>query len=260
MPRGDAARRKKQIFAQVTQADKEREKARKERKRQRNIAEGKPQRNHSLSTRINLDGCGAMKSDGETRCKLKKGFGTDHPGTGRCKYHGGNLPTHKKAAAVEEARRLLRSLTGSAPIDPNEALIQAIARSNAKVMFWDEYIVGRSLTLHEEESLPADEAIDPLDPKTAVALNHLAQAEDQLSRIARNSVDLGLKERQVALLEGMSLMIVKVFRASLASLGMSPEQIESAQPHIRQQLMLVASGQEPKAILDAEVEVELVEE
>jgi uncharacterized protein YjcR len=33
--------------------------------------------------------CGAKaKSTGEP-CKLKAGWGTDHPGTGRCKFHGG---------------------------------------------------------------------------------------------------------------------------------------------------------------------------
>lgn len=253
MPRGDSARRRKQIVAQVTAADKARKK--------KGLANnGRPlkrkPRPEPESSRSGLGKCNAPKRDGEGRCKLNAGFGTDHPGTGRCKYHGGNSISHRKAAAVEESRHLLRSLTGSAPIDPNEALIQAIARANAKVLFWDNYLVQRALKMHEEGQLDLDEDIDPLDPKTAVALNHLLQSEDQLSRIAKNSVDLGLKERQIALLESMAMMIVKVFKASLLSLGMSPEEVEAAQPILRQQLQLVAKGQEPK-VIDAEA-VEII--
>ena len=33
--------------------------------------------------------CNARKSDGSGYCKQPAGFGTDHVGSGRCKYHGG---------------------------------------------------------------------------------------------------------------------------------------------------------------------------
>lgn len=33
--------------------------------------------------------CGARKRNGEGVCQLPAGWGTDHPGTGRCKLHGG---------------------------------------------------------------------------------------------------------------------------------------------------------------------------
>src|SRR5438105_5262035 len=50
--------------------------------------------------------CGAKRHGGGI-CGMTAGWGTSHPGIGRCKYHGGSMPTHVMAAATEEHRRLL---------------------------------------------------------------------------------------------------------------------------------------------------------
>lgn len=36
--------------------------------------------------------CGARKTDGSGTCEQPAGFGTDHVGAGRCKFHGGATP------------------------------------------------------------------------------------------------------------------------------------------------------------------------
>jgi len=40
--------------------------------------------------------CNARKTGGDGYCKQPAGWGTDHNGTGRCKFHGGNTRTQEK--------------------------------------------------------------------------------------------------------------------------------------------------------------------
>ena len=40
--------------------------------------------------------CNAVKTDGSGHCQQPAGFGTDHVGHGRCKYHGGSTPNQEK--------------------------------------------------------------------------------------------------------------------------------------------------------------------
>ena len=40
--------------------------------------------------------CNARKTDGSGYCKHEAGWGTDHPGVGRCKFHGGSTPDQEK--------------------------------------------------------------------------------------------------------------------------------------------------------------------
>ena len=58
--------------------------------------------------------CNARKTDGSGHCKHEAGWGTDHPGVGRCKFHLGNTENHEKKVlndledAAEDAAVTLR--------------------------------------------------------------------------------------------------------------------------------------------------------
>jgi len=41
--------------------------------------------------------CNARKTNGDGYCKHEAGWGTDHTGVGRCRFHGGNTPDQEKA-------------------------------------------------------------------------------------------------------------------------------------------------------------------
>lgn len=46
--------------------------------------------------------CGAQKRSGEGMCHQPAGWGTDHPGKGRCKFHGGATPVkHGRYSKIE---------------------------------------------------------------------------------------------------------------------------------------------------------------
>src|SRR4051812_48589995 len=80
--------------------------------------------------------CGARKKNG-TLCRAFAGQGTDHPGYGKCKYHFGSSPSHRKHAAVAKAKqRIIESGIGT-PIDisPGMALLMAVRLSAGHLSF-----------------------------------------------------------------------------------------------------------------------------
>lgn len=88
--------------------------------------------------------CGARKSKGGQHtgelCKLPKGYQTEHPGYGNCKFHGGDTPNGKKWAAEELAREMvdrqrqrLGLFGGRVVVQPADVLLQELQRSQAIV-------------------------------------------------------------------------------------------------------------------------------
>jgi hypothetical protein len=98
--------------------------------------------------------CGAKKRNGGL-CDLPKGWGTTHPGVGRCKLHGGSTPNHEKAAQTEIARRECVAL--GVPIDttPADALMDEVREACGNVAFYRELI----------QALPTHPAADVLVPE-----------------------------------------------------------------------------------------------
>lgn len=73
--------------------------------------------------------CGGEKHQGEGTCRRPAGWGTSHPGIGRCKLHGGSTPSHVVAAKQEQARRVLGQVwdPAAAPVTDAVAAMQKLA-------------------------------------------------------------------------------------------------------------------------------------
>jgi hypothetical protein len=85
--------------------------------------------------------CGAKKRQGEGYCQNKAGTGTDHPGTGRCKFHGGSTPTQVKGARKDIARAELRSMGRPADVeDPHAELMAALREAKGNVLYLRERV------------------------------------------------------------------------------------------------------------------------
>jgi hypothetical protein len=132
--------------------------------------------------------CGARKKNGE-HCRAFAGQGTDHPGYGSCKFHGGATRNHRKAALRAKAERdAVQFGFGSVcEMEPVEALLWMVQLSAGQVHWLRQQI----------------EAIGPQPKSTeAIVLHRLwSEERDRLARISKAALDAGVAERAVVLAE-----------------------------------------------------------
>lgn len=152
--------------------------------------------------------CGAQKKD-ETTCKALAGAGTDHKGTGRCKFHGGSAPSGKVAAALEFGRLEAARWLASRPeidISPEDALEAAMHDSVLLVEVAKQVVAG-AVEQSDEEAL-------------AVAMESLESAVDRQAAISKAAVAAGIAERRVKQVERQGEMVMMFARALLTALGL----------------------------------------
>lgn len=170
--------------------------------------------------------CGAKKTNGEGTCSLPAGFGTDHPGYGRCKHHFGNTRALKVAAAREEFRE--RFLGDEVSIEPTEAILEEIRRSAGHVRWLHSMI----LKMDEElDGQSADRVLLQLSEQgwgKAAWTKLYAEERAHLVKTAKMAIDAGVAERQVRLAESTGELMATVLRAILNDLGLTSEQMAKA--------------------------------
>jgi len=144
--------------------------------------------------------CGAKKKVRKGQqtgyCNLAAGWGTNHPGIGKCKFHGGSTPSHIRNAAKVSYHRLLGE---ELEIDPLNALLWCIRHAAGEMVFWQAQIDE----LEKEVWFS-----DTIAGKT---IHHYARemraARDAMHRYSADAVKLGLQERHVRMAELYGAMI-----------------------------------------------------
>lgn len=141
--------------------------------------------------------CGAKKRQGEGRCGQAAGRGTDHPGVGRCKLHGGRSPSHDVAAQRTLAKAAMAKF--AQPVDTNavEALTGLLKKQAGHV----EWIEQRILLDHPDgpDLLHLNTGAGRMEQLvTHPLLVVLRDERDALRRISVDCVKLGLREIEVS--------------------------------------------------------------
>jgi hypothetical protein len=173
--------------------------------------------------------CGAKKRNGG-KCTMAAGWGTNHPGTGKCKWHGGSMPNHVKAAAKDELRKLLGT---EKEMNPFEAIMWCI-RIRAGEVEW----LGKKM---------ADLERDAWVESTLVGKQfHLYARERQaamqdLVRFSQIAISMGIAERYVRLSEVYGQTIAKLIEKVVNKLDPSPEQRARLPVAVREALLEVSS-------------------
>lgn len=104
--------------------------------------------------------CGAKNRAGQP-CRLTKGQNTDHPGSGRCKLHGGRTPNGKKAAGAERARTALAVAMRSPSLrDVLELVDRGALTGDAKAALRE--MLGVALWREQALRLTAERTAGPL--------------------------------------------------------------------------------------------------
>lgn len=179
--------------------------------------------------------CGANKKKGKPggKCTLPAGWGTIHPGIGRCKLHGGSTPQHVKSAANEEYRQLLGR---PIEINPLDALLACIRIRYGEVVWLTDEIAK----LDEEDWI--HDTIMGKQVHMWVRERHAAM--NDLARFSQMAISLGIAERAVKLAETYGEMLARLIQGILSDLNLSDEQRAKAPSIVRKHLILLDGGRE----------------
>lgn len=229
--------------------------------------------------------CGAQRSanspQGPGICCLRKGFGTDHVGFGRCKYHGGRSPGGTIAATKEMITKQRPILGGPLPIGPHEAILMEVQHTAGHVQWLRQMIqiMGQDQVLDEvsavDEALKPDEqpavakrAGDPtkrgwdktltqVTPDLRISISvwmEMYQKErSHLVAVCKAAVTMGVAERAVRIAEDQGQLMASVIMAIFndTALGLTYEQRLAFPEIARRHLEAADPALAPPAQLDA---------
>lgn len=195
--------------------------------------------------------CGGEKRQGGGPCTQRKGWGTPHPGSGKCKLHGGSTETGTKAAKREEVEVKAQRMVELAGVDqdPFEHLLETLYRAAALERVWGQ-MVGELDELAEEENadsrsrgelgyemdtdekspyellVRAKDRLLALDRHGQAGVHpfvtKLEEAIDRRAKVAKMCVDAGVAERQVRLAEGQAHLLATAIKGIIIDLGHDP--------------------------------------
>lgn len=169
--------------------------------------------------------CGARRKNGD-RCKQAAGWGTDHPGTGRCKLHGGSTPAHTTAARYEQALAAVATYGLPRDIDPAAALLEEVHRTAghvawlaSKIRELDDDDLTWGITQETEKNAAMFVGTDrKSQAKPSVWLELYHRERRHLVRVTKAALDAGISERLVRLAERQGTMLADVIRRSAEGL------------------------------------------
>lgn len=190
--------------------------------------------------------CGGRTRDGSP-CENTAGYKTDHPGIGRCAFHGGATPTHRRAAELEIARRECDRLGIPIQLDPGEALMQELWETAGNVAFYRAQVqqlpthpapdvLVPAVELEDGERVPAHwERGEPgvygrsyhvsgmptgeAKPHVLVALYN--EERKHLADVATAALRAGVEERRVRMAEDDAARILGAQVKALVAMGLS---------------------------------------
>jgi hypothetical protein len=181
--------------------------------------------------------CGARKRNGE-QCRAFAGQGTDHPGIGNCKFHGGSTRSHRQAAARKIAQRNIAARTGELNIEPVEALLWMVHLSAGQVKY-----LGDELNLTGGKSRTTEQLM---------ARRLWAEERDRLARFSKAALDAGVAERHVKLAERVGAAIGEVLHNILYAqeLALTKSQKAALPDLLRRHLVPLEQGTPVAPVID----------
>lgn len=215
--------------------------------------------------------CGATNRQGGA-CQQPAGFGTDHVGHGRCKWHGGSTTAGRKHAAEAAAREAM--VTYGRPVDTTgvEALLDELKWTAGHVV----YLRGRIQRLAPEALtwgvskvkgegsvvLKVTEGADGLDDVdvTAVPTVNVERVETagiaaevklyleerrHLVDVAEACVRVGIEERRIRLAEDQGALLVHGIRWLGEQLKLTTRQLARFEQAVPAMLRALDAGELP---------------
>lgn len=173
--------------------------------------------------------CGSRKKShrGAGHCRMPAGYGTNHPGIGKCKFHMGATRAHTAAAQKVVAARAVETFGLARDIDPRDALLEEVHRT-AGVVDWlrqrvqeldPEQVVWGTVEIRQGDE---DTEVQRAEVNTWVELYQ--KERRHLVAVCKEAITAGIEQRRVELAEQQGMMIAGAIRAILAELELTPQQ------------------------------------
>jgi len=180
--------------------------------------------------------CGAKKKNGEL-CRAFAGQGTKHPGSGRCKFHGGNTPNHDKRAVTMDLKR--RMVTMGEPIEDVTAVSALLSELYAST--------GHVAWLRQQIADMSEDALATIEGQAIIRLYD--SERDRKARIAKLCTEAGVDEAAVRVAEAQVTILGQALSRACDTAGLSAEMRKRVGAALREEL--AAAQTKPQAALAA---------
>jgi len=194
--------------------------------------------------------CGALKRDGSgTTCRRPAGWGTPAQ-TGRCKLHGGNSHTHRKAADREQLRQAVATYGVPREIPADIGLLEEVHRTAGHVQALAHMVADlgreelawgiaeqttRRITLRDPDSFDSggdegDGSVQGsvIDTKRKavphVLVTMYRDERRHLVEVCKTVAGLDIEERRESRAERQAEQFATVLRLLLVELALTPAQ------------------------------------
>lgn len=189
--------------------------------------------------------CGGKKRKGG-KCTQPAGWGTQHPGAGRCKLHGGSGPAAQVKGLVELARREQQVMGAPLSIEPQDAILECIRIAAGEVAYSSERIaelevadaIGPVMTRMERSAETDVEEVREGPPALHIWIVIRQQAMDRLVAYSFAALKAGIEERRVRVAEQQGMLLAQAIQGILRELGVSDK--PEVAGIVRKHLTLVA--------------------
>lgn len=172
--------------------------------------------------------CGGKRKNRPECCRRPAGWGTDHPGIGRCKLHGGSTPSHQASARAEQARRTeAEALAALARLDlpPMTDPLTALGRLAAESVAWLELLREQVAQL-ESVVGPDHQGDERIRGKVLLMERGMDRAQKFAGELARLNLDERIAGMHALVLVRQGELMAGLVRAILARLGLTAGQWE----------------------------------
>lgn len=150
-------------------------------------------------------------------CGRPAGWGTKHPGTGRCKLHFGNTDAENRKAQTVQAEQACETLgIPHDGITPEQALLAELWECLGNVDFYRRQVQRLATSIGEAK------------PHVLVVLYE--RERDRLRQIASELIRCGVEERRVSLAEADAARVFAAINAAFTAMGLE-ERMEEFRAH-----------------------------
>lgn len=201
---------------------------------------------------------GVITEDGKRRvCHRPAGWGTESPGFGPCKMHGGNAPTVRRLVQRQIAESAVQTLGLPQDVDPAQALLDEVRRTAGHVawlqnlinaMEADELVYG----MVEETIEPniRDDEGNTLTTYTSgkykaqpnVWYQIYQQERRHLVAASKAALDAGINERIVKVYEQIGDQYISMLEEVLSAIGVTQAQRVQAWQVMYEKLQAITGG------------------